>query len=277
MAMPSTTMRPASVSIILPTYNERENIQVLIPEVQTAFAGVPLEVVVVDDSSPDGTAEAARVLNSVYGNIRVILRLKKEGIGAAIRHGLDEARHDILITSDSDMSFQAADMVRLYQKILEGNDMVIGSRHSSGSQYDRTHWDIKLKYLVSHFGNRFLTAVTGIKLNDFSANFRAVRRNVWRFLKITEKTNTILLEMILKATYGGVRVTEIPVTFGERLHGESKLNLSVEAPKFLVKMVKYVFRYRFTGYNISLHEAVHIAESKPDSLSDVTPPTDRIA
>lgn len=252
-----------SVSVILPTYNERENIEVLIPEVEAAFAAIPLEILVVDDSSPDGTAEAGRRLGARYGNVRVIVREKKEGIGAAVRHGFDEARHDIFISSDSDMSFSPRDMLRLYEKIREGYDLVIGSRHSAGSGYERTHLDIKLKYLVSYVGNRCLRAVTGLGFHDFSANFRAIRRSVWRVLDVREKTNTILLEMILKAAYGGVRVAEIPVTFGERLYGESKLNLSVEAPKFLVKMVKYVLLYRFTGYTLRLKEAVDIAETAP--------------
>jgi len=259
-----------SVSIILPTYNERENIQVLIPEVETAFGGIPLEVLVVDDSSPDGTGDVARALNVRYGNVRLVSRVRKEGIGAAIRHGFDEARNDILISSDSDMSFQAADMLRLYRKILDGFDLVIGSRHSPGSRYDRIHFDIKVKYLVSYFGNRCLRFLTGVKLNDFSANFRGIRRSVWRFLDVTEKTNSILLEMILKAAYGGVRVTEIPVTFAERLHGKSKLNLSVEAPKFLLKLIKYVFLYRFTGYNLRLRKVVHIADSESPLQADVS-------
>jgi dolichol-phosphate mannosyltransferase len=254
-----------SVSVILPTYNERENIEVLIPDIESVFAGIPLEILVVDDTSPDGTAEAARALSARYGNVRVILRQKKEGIGAAIRHGLEEAGHEVLISSDSDMSFRAPDMLRLYRKILEGYDLVIGSRHSQGARYEQTHLDIKVKYLISYLGNRCLRVVTGLKLHDFSANFRAIRRNVWRFLDVRERTNTILLEMILKAAYGGLRVAEIPVTFAERLHGESKLNLAVEAPKFLLKMVKYVCLYRFTGYNLRLNEVVHIAESLPRS------------
>lgn len=259
-----------SVSVILPTYNERENIEVLIPEVETAFEGIPLEILVVDDSSPDGTADVARALNVRYSNVRLVSRARKEGIGAAIHHGFDEARNDILISSDSDMSFQAADMLRLYRKILDGFDLVIGSRHSPGSRYDRIHFDIKVKYRVSYFGNRCLRFLTGVKLNDFSANFRGIRRSVWRFLDVTEKTNSILLEMILKAAYGGVRVTEIPVTFAERLHGKSKLNLSVEAPKFLLKLIKYVFLYRFTGYNLRLRKVVHIADSESPLQPDVS-------
>jgi dolichol-phosphate mannosyltransferase len=255
------TTRGTSVSVILPTYNERENIRVLVPEIEAAFAGTPLEILVVDDSSPDGTGDEARALDARYGNVRLITRPRKEGIGAAIRHGLDEGRHDILISSDSDNSFHPRDMVRLYDKILEGYDLVVGSRHSAGSRYDRTQLDIRVKYLVSHVGNRVLGVVTGVGLHDFSANFRAVRRNVWRFLGVQEKTNTLLLEMILKSNYGGLRVTEIPVTFAERLHGESKLNLTVEAPKFLLKMIKYVSRHRFTGYNVRLRDAVAVADA----------------
>lgn len=251
-----------SVSVILPTYNERENIRVLVPEIEAVFADLALEVLVVDDSSPDGTGDEARALDARFGNVRLISRACKEGIGAAIRHGFDEARNDVLISSDSDNSFRPADMRRLYEKVLEGYDLVIGSRHSTGSRYERTQFDIKMKYLVSHFGNRFLRGVTGLGLHDFSANFRAIRRNVWRFLGVREKTNTILLEMIMKSCYGGVRVAEIPVTFGERLYGESKLNLSVEAPKFLIKMIKYVSLYRFTGYNVRLRDVVRIADAE---------------
>lgn len=249
-----------SVSVILPTYCERENLQVLIPKIEGVFEGTPLEVLVVDDSSPDGTAQAARDLNATYQNIRVISRPKKEGIGAAIRQGLDEAVHEVLITSDADNSFQPADMVRLYDKVLEGADLVVGSRHSEGGRYDRTQLDVKIKFLVSRLGNRGLRLITGLPIHDFSANFRAIRGTLWRFLSVTERTNAILVEMILKTAYGGVPVAEIPITFAERLHGESKLNLAIEAPRVMGKLVKYVLRYRFTGYHIPLERAVRIAD-----------------
>lgn len=252
--------RSPSLSVILPTYCERQNIEVLIPRIQTAFEGVPLEVLVVDDSSPDGTADAARELNARYQNVRVITRPVKEGIGAAIRQGLNEAAHEVLLTSDADNSFQTSDMVRLYRKVVEGADMVVGSRHSGGGRYDRTHLDVKIKFLVSSFGNRGLRLLTGLPIHDFSANFRAMRATLWRFLSIQERTNAILVEMILKTAYGGVTVEEIPITFAERLHGESKLNLAIEAPRVMGKLLKYVARYRFTGYHVPLDRAISVSD-----------------
>ncbi|MGR3302420.1 MAG: glycosyltransferase [Candidatus Scalindua sp.] len=115
-------MSKPSLSIIIPTYNERENIKILIPEIEKTFGHVNHEIIVVDDNSPDGTAKASEELNKRYGNIRVIVRKKKEGIGAAIREGYNSARNSIILSSDSDLSFTLSDTYRLYEKIQEGYD-----------------------------------------------------------------------------------------------------------------------------------------------------------
>ncbi len=243
-------MSKPSLSIILPTYNEKDNIKILIPQIEETFKHINLEIIVVDDSSPDGTARISEELNKRYGNIRVIVREEKEGIGAAIREGYNNASNSIIISSDSDLSFTLSDMYRLYAKIQEGYDLVLGNRHSKTSFYELTTLKVKTKGWISKNGNRFLRLITGVKINDFSANFRAIKKDVWKQINTKEKTNTLLLEMILKCKYGGLRVTEIPVTFKDRIHGESKLNLGAEAPKFLFKMIKYVLMYKFTGYKL---------------------------
>lgn len=245
-------MSKPSISIVLPTYNERENIEILIPEIEKTFEGINHEIIVVDDSSPDGTADVSEALNREYGNVRVIVRKKKEGIGAAIREGYNKANNAIIISSDSDLSFTPSDMYKLYEKIQEGYDLVLGSRHSESSFYETTTLKIKIKGWVSKNGNRVLRFITGIGINDFSANFRAIRRETWAQINTKEKTNTLLLEMILKCKYGGLKVTEIPVVFKDRIYGESKLNLTVEAPKFLIKMIIYVMKYRFSGYKLNI-------------------------
>ncbi len=244
-------MSKPSLSIVLPTYNEKDNIKILIPEIEETFKHVNHEIIVVDDSSPDGTARISEELNKKYGNIKVIIREKKEGIGAAIREGYNNAGNSIIISSDSDLSFTLPDMYRLYAKIQEGYDLVLGNRHSKISFYELTTLKVKIKGWISKNGNKFLRLMTGLNINDFSANFRAIRKDVWEQINTKEKTNTLLLEMILKCKYGGLRVTEIPVTFKDRIHGESKLNLGTEAPKFLFKMIKYVLMYRFTGYKLN--------------------------
>lgn len=243
-------MSKPSLSIILPTYNERDNIKILIPEIEKTFGHVSHEIIVVDDNSPDGTAKTSEELNKKYGNIRVIVRKKKEGIGAAIREGYNSARNSIILSSDSDLSFTLSDTYRLYVKIQEGYDLVWGSKYSRGSFYEPGTLGLRIKKWISKYGNKIIGIATGIKANDFTANLRAIKKDVWEQIDTQEKTNTFLMEMILKCKYGGFRVTEMPVTFNARIYGESKMNLGVEAPKFVIKMAKYVLMYRFTGYKL---------------------------
>ncbi len=125
-----------SLSIVLPTYNEKDNINILIPRIEETFNHINHEIIVVDDSSPDGTAWVSEELNKKYGNIRVIVREKKEGIGAAIREGYNNANNSIILSSDSDLSFLPSDMHRLYEKVQEGYDFVWGSKYSKGSFYE---------------------------------------------------------------------------------------------------------------------------------------------
>jgi dolichol-phosphate mannosyltransferase len=243
-----------SLSIVLPTYNEKDNIKILIPQIEKTFKHINHEIIVVDDSSPDGTAWVSEELNEKYGNIRVIVRKKKEGIGAAIREGYNNANNSIILSSDADLSFTLSDMYRLYEKIQGGYDFVWGSKYSKGSFYEPATLGGRFKKWVSKNGNRIIRLTTGIETSDFTANLRAFRKDVWLQIKTQEQTNTFLMEMILKCKYGGLRVTEIPVTFNPRVHGESKMNLGVEAPKFIIKMVKYVLMYRFTGYKLNSKE-----------------------
>ncbi len=232
-----------SVSLIFPTYNERENLRWLIPQVEAAFAGTPCEILIVDDGSPDGTADEAEALNRTYGNIRVIRRPGRAGLGSAIRRGYDEARHDLLISCDADGSFSAHDLVRLAATAAEGYDLVLGSRHSAGARYETPRWAITVKYCISWLGNWLLRQLLRVPLHDFSSNCRAIRRTTWQTLQTRERTNALLLEMILQVAAVGGRITEIPVTFVDRRCGRSKLNLWVEIPIYLLVMWRHVIRW----------------------------------
>ena len=100
---------------------------------------------------------------------------------------------------------------------------------------------------MSRLGYRVIRALVGLDLHDYSANFRAIRRTVWHEILTEENTNSLLLEMILKVHYRGFKIAEVPVSFADRIHGESKLNLFIEAPKFLINLIRYTFRYRVRG------------------------------
>ena len=233
------------MSIILPTYNEKKNIGILIPRIEEEFKNVRHEIIVVDDNSPDHTANVVLELNDKYGNIRLDRRTVKSGIGAALRHGYNYATGTFILSSDSDLSFSTADMLRLYNKINEGFDLVIGCRHGiKGSYYDMKGFRTSIKGFISRFGNCVLRLLSGINISDFSANFRAIRKEKWEKLCIEQNTNIMLIEMIIKAKYHGMKITQVPVSFKDRLYGKSKLNLFIEIPKAMLNILFYLVKYR---------------------------------
>jgi len=235
------------ISVIIPTYNEKKNIEILIPKIerllQNRFKN-DFEIIVVDDNSPDGTSNSVIKLNKKYGNARVVVRKDRKGIGNALKEGYNNAKGDLIISTDADLSFDAEDILRLVQKIEEGYDFVVGSRHIYKNYYEKPDFQTKIKGFVSKYGNIMVRVLSGVDIGDFSANFRIIKKSVWNRLKISDNTNSMLLEMILKTRYKGYKIAEIPVKFKDRLYGKSKLNLVKEAPKFLIKLIFYVFKYR---------------------------------
>lgn len=242
---------PTNLTILLPTYNEAENIAELVPEIEERFAGHSFRIVVVDDDSPDGTADVARRLGERYGNVEVLTPPERRGLGAALRYGYDRAKTPYILSSDADLSFSAEEMLRLYDTIRErGDDLVQGTRHESGGHYEVTGLRIWLKKAASVIGNQVVRLLAGLPVTDISANFRIIRKDAWDRIETVENTNAILFEMVFKCHHGGLRVSSIPVTFHDRRHGQSKLNLLTEIPRFLVRMFYYVLRYRLTGYRL---------------------------
>ncbi|MEX2054719.1 MAG: glycosyltransferase [Candidatus Andersenbacteria bacterium] len=231
------------LSVVIPTYNEKDNIGLLIAKIAEALQGIDYEIVVVDDRSPDGTGEVVEKLARTGQPVRLITKPQKEGIGAALRLGYKSCTTPIIASTDADLSFDPQDLHRLYEAVRAGQDLVTGTRHSKNSFYETPNRAIWTKHLVSLVGNRTLRTLTGIPLDDFTANFRAFTKTVWDAIETEENTNSLLFEMILKAYVKGYSVAQIPVAFHDRRFGSSKLRLSLEAPKFFVKLVKYLWRY----------------------------------
>lgn len=239
-----------SVSIIIPSYNERDNIPILARELSAVLAGRDYEILVVDDNSPDGTGDIVRNLKKEIPALRLITRKNKEGIGAALRCGYNEARCDILLSMDADLSWSTNDIPRLLSLIDQGADMALGSRHMEGGAYEAPSWKIKLKRWVSTFGNKVVRFALGAHVRDYSSNFRAIRAKVWHEIETRDNSNSLLIETVLKVAYGGYDIREVPVAFKDRIHGQSKLNLYVEVPKFLVKLIYFAVVLRFFGKGI---------------------------
>jgi dolichol-phosphate mannosyltransferase len=243
-----------SVSIIIPTYNERDNVPILARRLTEVLTGRSHEIIVVDDDSPDGTSDVVRSLSKEIPPLRLITKKKKEGIGAALRLGYDTARNEVLLSMDADLSWDCEDIPRLLHELESGADMVLGSRHMSGGAYEAPSTRVRLKRIISTMGNRVVRWVTGVNVRDYSSNFRAIRRSVWHKVETQENTNSLLIETVLKVVYGGFAVREVPVSFKDRIHGESKLNLAIEAPKFLIKLAYFVLTLRILGKGIKQKE-----------------------
>jgi len=221
------------LSIVLPTYNESKNIRELIPKIKRKFQDS--EIIVVDDNSPDGTAEIAKKLG-----VRVIVREKKEGLGVALAEGYNNAKGDIIVSMDADCSISVDEIDKLLEKLKEGYDLVVGSKYSKGS-YAEGVGSAKKKF-ISFLGNKVIITFFKLPVDDVTLNFRAFSRDVWKKLNLFEKTNLFLLEMLVDAQSKNMKIAQIPTTFSKRKYGKSKTNLSNLIPLYLKYLIRYIFK-----------------------------------
>jgi dolichol-phosphate mannosyltransferase len=226
--------------IVLPTYNERENILALIPALQGSLRAVPYEthILVVDDNSPDGTADAVRSLMTEHRNLHLITG-EKRGLGAAyirgMQHALAALGADVVVEMDSDFSHDPADLPRLLKTLDAPADFVIGSRYVPGGSIPSSwSWQRRAN---SRLGNLVARYVAGLyRVHDCTAGFRAIRSSVLRqidFGTLRVKGYAFQIALLHRAVGLGARVAEIPVHFVDRKLGESKLGIS-DIVEFLV-------------------------------------------
>jgi len=225
------------ISIVVPTYNERENLPELIGRLHNVIQD-EFEIVIVDDNSPDGTADVAKKLNKLYKNVRVFIRDEKTGVGSAYYFGYRKARGDIVIGMDADLSHNPDEIPKLLEKINDGYDLVLGSRHIKGSYYERREIETKRKYIISKYGNMLTSLILNIPIHDFTNGFRAFKKDVLGNIWLKNMGNSLLMEFIAKAYWKNYKVVEVPTTFVEREKGYSKLKLTKEPFNFIIDVVK---------------------------------------
>lgn len=224
-----TTMEriEGKVSVILPTYNERENVAVAIWLIDRAFKDLPnpYEVVVVDDASPDGTQEVVKQVRSVLGENKVVLRPRegKLGLGSAYAHGLAHATGRFVIVMDADLSHHPKyipDMVRMQRET--GCDIVSGTRYAyGGGVYG---WGFFRK-LTSRVANFLADTMLDPRVSDLTGSFRLYRIECFQALieKVASKGYAFQMEIIVHARAMGMSIKEVPIVFVDRLYGKSKL------------------------------------------------------
>jgi len=229
------------VSVILATYNEKENLAKMIPIIEDIFKKnrTPLEIVVVDDNSPDGTSNIARQMNRKYHNVRLLWRPRKMGPGSAHADGYRFARGDIVVGMDVDFSHNPNDIPRFIRKINQGYDVVENSRFIKGGGYEVKSFATWQKSVISRLGNLLISFLSGVPIHDFTCSMRAIRKEVINNVDTESKGNSYFFEFLIKAHRKGYKIAEIPIAFKDRVVGKSKLKLGMQSLKALKDVFKY--------------------------------------
>jgi dolichol-phosphate mannosyltransferase len=215
------------VVVVIPTYNEAENLPLLVPRVLEQDPR--LEVLVVDDASPDGTGKLADELAATSPRVHVLHRSAKQGLGPAYRAGFRRALElgaDAVVQMDADFSHPPQALPDLLREI-EGHDVVLGSRYLDGITV--VNWPIE-RILISYFGNWYARKVTGLRISDTTGGFRCMRREALEgigFERIRADGYSFQIEMNYRFQRLGLRVKEIPFFFLDRRRGTSKLTLRI--------------------------------------------------
>lgn len=231
--------------VIIPTFNEKENIEKIIRS--TFSQKKAFDILVVDDSSPDGTADIVKNLQKEFpANLFLEIRKEKNGLGAAYIHGFKWAiqkKYDFIIEMDADFSHNPADLIRLYNACAkEGADVSIGSRYSQGVNV--VNWPMK-RVLLSYFASKYVRLVTGIPLHDTTAGFVCYNRKVLETInldKIKFVGYAFQIEMKFKAWKHGFNIKEVSVIFTDRTLGESKMSKTI-----ITEAIFGIVQMRFSG------------------------------
>jgi len=213
--------------VITPTYNEAVNLPKLIPKV--LHQSSDLEILIVDDNSPDGTAETVKTLQRTNPRIHLIERPRKMGLGTAYVAGFKfaiERQFDYVFEMDADFSHNPKELLNFLVKIQD-YDLVIGSRYCRGVSV--VYWPFR-RLILSYFANRYTRIVTGMPVNDATGGFKCYRRTVLESINLDEiRSNgyAFQIEMNYKVWKKGFRLCEIPIIFVDRDRGESKMSKDI--------------------------------------------------
>ncbi|HDD64048.1 MAG TPA: polyprenol monophosphomannose synthase [Thermoprotei archaeon] len=207
------------ISIVIPTYNERENLEELFKRVDHAMRGLDYEIIIVDDDSPDGTWMKAKELSRMYP-VKVIRRVNERGLASAVLRGFREASGDIIVVMDADLQHPPEVIPNLVRKAYEGYDLVVASRYIKGGGME--DWPI-YRRLVSK-GAIFLARVIlpeARRVRDCVSGFFLVKRSIVEGVKLSPTGFKLLLEILVKCK--PKLICEVPYTFRSRSRGKSKL------------------------------------------------------
>ncbi len=243
------------VAVVLPTYNESENIARLLKQLRQILPEGQLYVV--DDNSPDGTGDIAERCAIELGGIEVLHRPGKQGLGSAYRHGFAYVISqgvDVVVSMDVDFSHDPLSIPAMLAAIESGSDAVIGSRYVSGG--GTKNWPIHRR-LLSRWGNLYTAAVLGVSVRDCTSGFRAYRATA--LASIAPETTkaegyAFLSELVVRLSRRGLKISEVPILFVDRENGTSKMSGRIIAESMLL-----VTRW---GISHRLNQSVKLVQKK---------------
>jgi len=216
---------PAPVWVVLPTYNEADNLEPLVHAVRAAVPGV--HVLVVDDGSPDGTGAIADALAAAHSDVQVLHRPHKAGLGrayvAGFAHAL-EAGAATIVEMDADFSHDPADLPRLLEGVADGADLALGSRYVPGGGI--RDWG-PVRRGISRLGCGYARRVLGVPVRDLTGGYKAFRAATLEaidYASVRSQGYAFQVELTHRALQLGLRVDELPIVFREREHGQSKMS-----------------------------------------------------
>lgn len=227
------------VSIVVPTYNERQNLPRLVASIQPYLKHRAYEIVVVDDSSPDGTAELARDLAKTHP-IRVVSRPAKSGLGSAYRDGFKAAKGDLIFEMDADLSHDPRYLPALIEAVEQGADIAVGSRYVAEGRI--VGWGVYRK-IVSGVGNTLAKLMLGLRTRDVTSGYRCYARQAADVVQLARSDGyAFQVEALYLARRRGLRIVEVPITFENRTVGRSKLG-----PSEFLRFLQTLARLRLRG------------------------------
>jgi len=238
-------MAEKELSIVIPSINERENLEKLIPRIEGILeaAGIVGEIIVVDDMSDDGTQDFVKRMEARYDNVSLLERTVKNGLGNALLDGTRMAASEFVLFMDADLSHDPRE-IPMFLEGLRDFDVVIGSRYLKRTRIERGVF----RRWASGGYNFLVKRLLGVKLMDITSGYRGFHVGKITKLHLTSPGPEIHAELVLRSILEGYRVTEIPVTYVDREHGQTKLNYFKIGPGYIRIMLQALalkFRKRF--------------------------------
>jgi len=240
-----TVSKANKYTILLPTYNEVDNLPFMIWLINDAFtkSGYNWEVIIIEDSSPDNTLEAALRLQKIFGVSRIVIHSRpgKMGLGSAYIDGIELATGNFIIIMDADMSHHPKEIAKFIEKQAQSDfDIVTGTRYTGdGGVWG---WNLKRKF-ISRTANYIADCLLNLQVSDITGSFRLYKKSVLKHLmSVCESTGYVFqMEMIVRAKQYKYTIGEVPITFVDRIFGESKLG-GVEIGMYLNGLLSFFFQ-----------------------------------